>query len=40
MDKATDSIDLDQLSLVCNQETIDKMTLYKQMVNKLKDITK
>ena len=29
MDKAADSIDLDQLSLVCNQETIDKITLYK-----------
>lgn len=36
--RVADSIDLERLSIICNQETIDKMTLYKKMINKLKNI--
>lgn len=35
--KIADSIDLEQLSIICNQETIDKMNLFKKMINKLKN---
>lgn len=36
--EVTDSIDLEKLSTVCDQETLDKITLYKEMINKLKSI--
>ena len=36
--EVADSIDLEKLSTVCDQETIDKITLYKEMINKLKSI--
>lgn len=36
--KIADNINIEQLSLVCDEETIQQMTLYKNMVDKLKTI--